>query len=327
MVTSMKIPIVIRFALTAVVLLVAVLVARALWSHYMYSPWTRDGRVRADIVHIAPDVSGLVVQVNVIDNATVKKGDVLFVIDRVRYQNAVDQALANLNAARSAARAAGANLSAAAAAVAQSKSSYDMYVAQYRRREDLNEVISAEDRTNAQSLATTARAAWARARATREQASAGEQQAQAAVAQVQVALAAAQINLDRTEVRAPVDGYVTNLTARVGDYTSPGVARLALIDSHSYWVYGYFEETKLPQVRIGDPVDIRLMSGITDADNPTGADLLANVNPTFNWVRLAQRLPVRVHIDSQHIPVGTVLSAGMTATLIVHPHETRMAGG
>ena len=163
----MKIPILIRFALTAAVLLVAVLVARALWSHYMYSPWTRDGRVRADIVRIAPDVSGLVVQVNVIDNATVKKGDVLFVIDRVRYQNAFDQAATNLNAARAAARAAAANLSAADAAVAQSRSSYDMYVVQSKRREDLNEVISAEDRTNAQSLATTARAAWARARATR----------------------------------------------------------------------------------------------------------------------------------------------------------------
>jgi multidrug resistance efflux pump len=341
MVTAMKIPVRIRFTLTAAVLLASALVARALWSHYMYSPWTRDGRVRADIVRIAPDVSGLVVQVNVIDNATVKKGDVLFVIDRVRYQNAFDQAATNLNAARAAARAAAANLSAADAAVAQSRSSYDMYVAQSKRREDLNEVISAEDRTNAQSMAATARAGWVRAQAAREQASASEQQAQAAVAQAQVAQGAAQINLDRTEVRASVDGYVTNLTARVGDYASPGVARLALIDSHSYWIYGYFEETKLPQVRIGDPVDIRLMSGgahlkgyvesiargITDADNPTGADLLANVNPTFNWVRLAQRLPVRVHIDSQHIPVGTVLSAGMTATLIVHPGEARVPAG
>jgi multidrug resistance efflux pump len=145
MVTPMKIPTLIRFTLTAAVLLVA----RALWSHYMYSPWTRDGRVRADIVRIAPDVSGLVVQVNVIDNATVKKGDVLFVIDRVRYQNTFDQAATNLDAARAAARAAAANLSAADAAVAQSRSSYDMYVDQSKRREDLNEVVSAEDRTNA----------------------------------------------------------------------------------------------------------------------------------------------------------------------------------
>jgi multidrug resistance efflux pump len=338
---SINLPNLVRFAVTAVALLVAVLVTRALWSHYMYSPWTRDGRVRADIVRIAPDISGLVVQVNVIDNATVKKGDVLFVIDRIRYQNALDQAAANLSAARAAADAARANISAAAAAEAQSKSSYEMYVAQARRREDLHEVISAEDRTNAESMATSARAAWLRAQAAQDQASASEQQARAAVAQAQVALAAAQINLDRTRVLAPVDGYITNLTVRVGDYASAGAARMALIDSHSYWIYGYFEETKLPQVRIGDPVEIRLMSGgarlhgtvesiargITDADNPTAADLLADVNPTFNWVRLAQRLPVRVRIDTQHIPLGTVLWAGMTATLIVHPHKGSLAAG
>jgi multidrug resistance efflux pump len=338
-VTSVKLPILVRFAVTAVALLAAVLVARALWAHYMYSPWTRDGRVRAEIVHIAPDISGLVVQVNVIDNATVKKGDVLFVIDRIRFQNAADQAGANLNAARAAADAASANTSAAVAAVAQSQSNYEMYVAQSKRREDLHEVISAEDRTNAESMATSARAALLRAQATQEQAIASEHQARAAVAQAQVALAAAHINLDRAEVRAPVDGYITNLDVRVGDYASAGASRMALIDSHSYWIYGYFEETKLPQVRIGDPVEIRLMSGgahlqgtvesiargITDADNPTGADLLADVNPTFNWVRLAQRLPVRVRIDRQHIPIGTVLWAGMTATLIVHPHKPTLA--
>jgi len=152
-----------------------------------------------------------------------------------------------------------------------------------------------------------------------------------------VELAAAQLNLDRTEVRAPVDGYVTNLDIRVGDYANTGTPRLALIDSHSYWIYGYFEETKLPTVHVGDKVDIRLLAGgarltgtvesiargITDADNPTGADLLSDVNPTFNWVRLAQRVPVRVKIDADHLPVGTVLAAGMTATLIVRPAQAR----
>jgi multidrug resistance efflux pump len=336
-VNPMKIPALIRFALTAVVLLIAILVAHALWKHYMYSPWTRDGRVRAEIVRIAPDVTGLVTQVNVIDNQTVKKGDLLFVIDRARYQDAVDLARANLAAAQAAAHAAAANIDAATAGAAQSKSNFDMYAAQSSRREQLNDVVSAEDRANAQSAATAARAGFNRAQASREQASAGQQQAQAAVTQAQVALASAQLNLDRTEVRAPVDGYVTNLSVRVGDYASVGVPRLALIDSHSYWVYGYFEETKLPQVHVGDSVDIRLMSGgvrlkgtvesiargITDAAAPVGTDLLANVNPTFNWVRLAQRVPVRVRIDTEHMPAGTVLAAGMTATLIVHPHEAR----
>ena len=336
----MKIALPIRFVLTAVVLLAAVLLTHTLWSHYMYSPWTRDGRVRAEIVRIAPDVAGLVSQVNVIDNQAVKKGDLLFVIDRVRYQNAFDQARANLYAAQAALRAAVANTGAMQAGAAQSKASYDMYVAQSARRENINDVISIEDRSNAKSAAVTARAAWVRAQATRVQASESEQLSSAAVTQSEVAVAAAQLNLDRTEVRAPVDGYVTNLDVRVGDYASTGVPRLALIDSHSYWIYGYFEETKLAQVRIGDRVDISLMSGmrlegtvesiargITDADNPTGSDLLANVNPTFNWVRLAQRLPVRVRIDAEHLPEGTVLAAGMTATLIVRPHRDRAASG
>ncbi|HEY0197537.1 MAG TPA: HlyD family secretion protein [Rhodanobacter sp.] len=331
----MKTQSLLRFLITAAAVAVALLLGHALWKHYLYAPWTRDGRVRAEVVRIAPDVTGLVAQVNVRDNQVVKKGDPLFVIDRARYQDAVDLARANLAAAEAAARAAGANIDVAVAGAAQSKSSYEMYVAQSNRRQQLSDVISAEDRANAESAATAARAGLNRAQAGKEQAGAVRQQALAAVTQATVALAAAQLNLDRTEVRAPVDGYVTNLAVRVGDYANTGVPRLALIDSHSFWIYGYFEETKLPRVHVGDTVDIRLMSGsvalhgtvesiargITDVDNPTGTDLLADVNPTFNWVRLAQRVPVRVHIDTEHVPAGTVLAAGMTATLVVHPHE------
>jgi len=330
----MKLSTLIRFAVTAIVVLVAALVGHTMWKHYMYSPWTRDGRVRAEIVRIAPDVAGLVTDVRVIDNQTVKKGDILFVVDRARYENAVAQAKANLNAAEAAARAAGASINAASAGAEQSKANYEMYQAQSERRQKLiNNVISAEDKANAVAAANAAKAGWQQTLASTKQASAAQQQSLAAVAQAQVELASAQLNLDRTEVLAPVDGFVTNLDVRVGDYANAGTPRLALIDSHSYWIYGYFEETKLPGLRIGDPVDIRLMSGgvqfkgsvesiargITDADNPTGSDLLADVNPTFNWVRLAQRVPVRVKIDTDRLPVGTVLSAGMTATLIVHP--------
>jgi multidrug resistance efflux pump len=330
----MKLSTLIRFAVTAIVVLVAALVGHTMWKHYMYSPWTRDGRVRAEIVRIAPDVAGLVTDVRVIDNQTVKKGDILFVVDRARYENAVAQAKANLNAAEAAARAAGASINAASAGAEQSKANYEMYQAQSERRQKLiNNVISAEDKANAAAAANAAKAGWQQTLASTKQASAAQQQSLAAVAQAQVELASAQLNLDRTEVLAPVDGFVTNLDVRVGDYANAGTPRLALIDSHSYWIYGYFEETKLPGLRIGDPVDIRLMSGgvqfkgsvesiargITDADNPTGSDLLADVNPTFNWVRLAQRVPVRVKIDTDHLPAGTVLSAGMTATLIVHP--------
>jgi multidrug resistance efflux pump len=330
----MKIASLIRFVVTALVVLLAAIVGHALWKHYMYSPWTRDGRVRAEIVRIAPDVSGLVTDVRVIDNQTVKKGDLLFVVDKARYVNAVAQAEANLNAAEAAARAAGASINAAAAGAQQSRANFEMYEAQSERRQKLiNNVISAEDKANAMAAANAAKAGWQQSQASTKQASASQQQSLAAVAQAQVEVASAQLNLDRTEVRAPVDGYITNLDVRVGDYATAGAARLALIDSHSYWIYGYFEETKLPGLRIGDLVDIRLMSGgirlkgsvesiargITDADNPTGTDLLADVNPTFNWVRLAQRVPVRVRIDAANLPAGTVLAAGMTATLVVHP--------
>jgi len=329
----MKIASLFRFVLTAAVVVLALLLGHALWKHYLYSPWTRDGRVRADVVRVAPDVSGLVSAVPVRDNQFVHKGDVLFVIDQARFRNAMAQAQANLAAAEAGARAAGANISAASAGAAARRAEYEMYAAQSERRERIGDVISLEDRNDAAATASAARASWRQAQASGHQASAAREQAAAAVEQAQVALDRAALDLARTEVRAPVDGYVTNLDLRVGDYAAAGAARVALVDSHSYYLYGYFEETKLPQLRVGDAVDIRLMAGgvplkgtitgiargITDRDNPAGADGLADVNPTFNWVRLAQRVPVRVAIDTDHLPENTVLAAGMTATIEVHP--------
>lgn len=329
----MKNTLYIRVAITAFFVLIAAIIGYGLWRHYMYSPWTRDGRIRANVVRIAPDVSGLVTAVNVVDNQLVKKGDVLFVIDRPRYEDAAEQAKANLAVAQAALAAAQANIDAAKAGTTQSKATFAMYEAQSKRRQSLKDVVSNEDLANSRATADAARAAWEKARAGEEQAAAAQLQAQASVKQAQAALATAELNLQRTEVRAPVDGYITNLLVRVGDYASAGAPRLALIDNQSFWVDGYFEETKLPHLHVGDPVDIRLMSGgvhlngtvegvargIGGAVDPTGNDLLANINPTFNWVRLAQRVPVRVRIDTDHMPVGTVLVAGQTATLIVHP--------
>ena len=326
-----------RFLITAVVVVIALLLGHALWRHYLYAPWTRDGRVRAEVVRIAPDVSGLVTRVAVLDNQTVHKGDVLFTIDPDRYKYAVAQAEANLAAAEASTRAAGANIHAAQAAASARKTEFEMRQEQARRRQQLSDVIAKESRTDAASAAEAARAAWQQAQASGSQASAAREQALAAVEQAQVALDTARLNLARTDVRAPTDGYVTNLDVRVGDYAAVGSPRLALIDSHSYYIYGYFEETKLPQLRIGDPVDIRLMAGgvhlkgtitgiargIGDRDNPTGSDLLSNVNPTFNWVRLAQRVPVRIAIDSDHLPANLVLAAGMTATIEVQPDTGR----
>jgi len=325
-----------RFLFTAVVVVIATVLGHALWKHYLYSPWTRDGRVRADVVQIAPDVAGLVATVPVHDNQFVHKGDVLMTIDRDRYILALQQAEANLAVAEASARAAGAGAAAAAAAIAGSKAEYEMYQAQAQRRLKMPEqsVISAEDRQNAVAAANNAQAGLQQAQASHQQASAAAQQALAAVQQAQVQVDLAKLNLQRTEVRAPANGYVTNLDVRVGDYAAAGAARMALVDSHSYYIYGYFEETKLPQLLVGDPVDIRLMAGgvhlkgritgiargITDSDNPTGANLLADVNPTFNWVRLAQRVPVRIAIDTAALPKGMVLAAGMTATIEVKPH-------
>jgi multidrug resistance efflux pump len=331
----MKIQSILRFLITAVVVVAAALLGHALWRHYMYSPWTRDGRVRAEVVRIAPDVAGLVTHVAVIDNQVVHKGDLLFSIDQERFRNAVAQAEANLTASEASARAAGANIHAAVASAAARKAEYDMRAEQSLRRQRLGDVIPQEARTDAVSTANSARATWQQAQASGNQASAAREQAQAAVEQAQVALDRAKLDLERTEVRAPVDGYVTNLDIRVGDYAATGSPRLALIDSHSYYIYGYFEETKLPHLRIGDPVQIRLMSGgvhlkgsisgvahgITDRDNPTGSDLLADVNPTFNWVRLAQRVPVRIEIDTSTLAADTVLAAGMTATIEVQPRD------
>mgnify|MGYP001546981069 CR=1 FL=1 len=280
---------IIGFIATALIAVLAVAIGRTLWVHYMDEPWTRDGRVRAEIVNVAPDVSGAVVDLPIADNMFVKKGQVLMRIDPAHYRVAVEQA---------------------EAAVAARKAQWQMRRADAARRADMDSlVVSKENRENATSAASSAEALYRQAVA---------------------ALDAAKLNLSRTTVVSPVDGYVTNLSVFRGDYANAGTPKLAIVDSHSFWVYGYFEETKLPRVRIGDKTEIRLMSGgvlkghvesishgIYDRDNPQSRELVADVNPTFNWVRLAQRVPVRIHIDK--IPDGLVLAAGTTCTVIVSP--------
>jgi RND family efflux transporter MFP subunit len=278
-----------RFLVTALIFLAAIFLAWSLWQHYMVSPWTRDGRVRADVVNIAPDVAGQVVDLPVRDNQLVHKGVLLMQIDPAHYQLALQQAEAS---------------------VAARKADLDMRRAQARRRADLDSlVVSRENREDAGS-----------------QVAGAEAQYQVAVAQRD----SARLNLDRTKVYAPVDGYITNLSVRRGDYASAGVAKIAIIDSHSFWVYGYFEETKLPYVAVGDKAKIQLINGATlrghvdsisrgiyDRDNPQSRELLADVNPTFNWVRLAQRIPVRIQIDE--VPKDVLLAAGLTCTVTLEP--------
>ena len=272
---------------TLLVLALAIWIGRTLWEHYMNTPWTRDGRVRADIINVAADVNGYVVGVPVKDNQLVKKGDVLLEIDPEHYEIMVKQAQS---------------------LVASRKATWEMRTVNAHRRADMDSlVISRENRDDASNIADSALADY-----------------QHALAQ----LDAAQLNLKRTKVLATVDGYVTNLNVHRGDYARVGDPKMAVIDQDSFWVYGFFEETKLPHIRVGDKADLQMMSGevlkghvesisrgIYDRDNPESRELVADVNPTFNWVRLAQRVPVRIHIDE--IPDGFLLAAGTTCTVIV----------
>jgi RND family efflux transporter MFP subunit len=277
---------------TGLVVLLALLLAWALWWHYFRSPWTRDGRVRVEVVNIAAQISGEVVALPVVDNQRVKKGDVLFEIESVDYKLALAQAEALVQSRQD------------QAAIAQQDA---------ERREKLGaQAVSAEERNTSRSSYQQAQAAYASAVAQRDQ---------------------ARVNLDRTVIRSPVNGYVTNLTLRVGDYATPGQSKLTVVDSDSFWIAGYFEETKLPRIHEGDYAHIRLMGwgpevaghvesvsrGISDTNSEVDALGLANVNPIFTWVRLAQRIPVRIHID--RVPKKVVIAAGQTCTIVIDDHR------
>ena len=279
-----------RYLITAGAIFVAFLLGWALWWHYLRSPWTRDGRVRAEVVDIAAEISGKVIDLKVVDNQLVKKGDILFEIDPVDYQLAETQA----------------------EAAVQSRQ-YDAQVAEEdsERRQKLGaEAVSAEERNTSKSSAHVAEAAY--------------QAAQAALNQ-------AKVNLDRTVIRSPVNGYVTNLTLRVGDYATPGQTKLTVVDSDSFWIAGYFEETKLPRIQEGDYAHVRLMGwrqeiaghvesvsrAISDTNSKNDPLGLADVSPIFTWVRLAERIPVRIHID--HVPDNVRIAAGQTCTIAINP--------
>jgi multidrug resistance efflux pump len=277
-----------RVVLTLVLVAAGCVGGYELWNYYLFSPWTRDARVQADIVNIAPDVAGFVTDLRVKDNQFVHKGDVLLVIDRERYTRA---------------------LAMADATVAARKADMDNAGQQAARRAKLTTIAISDDaRQTAILSANSAAATYQQALADRS---------------------TAQLNLDRTVLRAPVNGIVTNLTLVVGQYASVGTKLMALIDSDSYRVTGYFEETKMPAIKVGEQAEIYLLDGspalrghvvsiargITDRDNLNGPELLVNPNPTFEWVRLAQRIPVRIHIDN--VPEGVLVSSGMTATVVL----------
>jgi RND family efflux transporter MFP subunit len=266
-----------------------------LWTYYEKEPWTRDGRVRAEVVYVAPDVSGLVSEVLVHDNQRVRKGEVLFRIDRDRFELALRHAEATL----------------AGRAAALEVASKDLV--RYRALDVKNNLaVSKQQLENVTGQQAQARAAYEQALVERD---------------------LAKLNLKRSEVRASVNGAMTNFELRPGTYVTAGKGVAALIDDDSLHIDGYFEETKLPLIHVGDPVAVHLMGenrdlsgrvegvarGIEDRERNSGANLLANVNPTFNWVRLAQRIPVRIALD--HPPSDILLVAGRTATVVVNPEK------
>jgi len=268
----------------------AVGLGQAMWDAYMGAPWTRDGTVRVYVVTMAPEVAGRIVELPVKDNQFVHKGDLLMVIDPTDYKIAV-----SLNEA----------------AVQQAQANALNAERESKRRQELTTLaVTVEEKQTFASNSVAVQAQYQQAVAKLEQ---------------------ARVNLQRTEIRSPVNGWVTNLLAQLGDYANVGTNVISVVDADSFWVDGYFEEINLEPIRVGDPAEVRLMGyrqiirghvdsiarAINVANAQPNGQGLANVNPIFTWVRLAQRIPVRVHIDE--VPEGVVLAAGMTATVEIDP--------
>ncbi|CAB3769948.1 efflux RND transporter periplasmic adaptor subunit [Paraburkholderia humisilvae] len=278
--------------LTLVSTLVAAVVLWKVIDYYMFSPWTRDGRVRADIVQVAPDISGWITDIRIIDNQPVKRGQVLFVIDEARYQLAYREAVATL---------------------AQRRATYDEARREDVRNGQLGNLVALE---------------------VAQQSHARVEEARAQMDLAKVAVDTAQLNLHRTAIVSPVDGYVNDRAPRLNEYATAGRAVLSIVDAHSFRVDGYFEETKMRHIRVGQQVDIVVMgepkllrghvvsivAGIEDRDRTISPqNLLPNVDPAFSWVRLAQRIPVRVALDE--VPPDFQMISGRTATVLIRGPE------
>ena len=274
-----------RLVATLAMVALAAFLGNHLWHYYMEAPWTRDARVRSEVTQLAADVSGLISEVTVQDNQKVHKGELLFRIDPARYELAVELAQANLQSTR---------------------------LLMEQKQRDANRA------TRLQS---------AMSQAAKEQAIADAQVANANYRQAEVQLEQARLDLARTAVHAPCDGYITNLDLHVGAYLHAGTPVMAIVNADAFYVAGYFEETRLARIQPGDKVEIHLMGqsqlvtghvtsisrGIQDRELTSCSGQLANVNPTFQWVRLAQRIPVRIELDP--LPTGVQLVAGQTASV------------
>lgn len=283
---------VVPLILTGLAVLAAAVMTWAMWQAYMASPWTRDGTVRAYVVTLAPEVAGRIAELPAADNQFVHRGDLLMVLDPTDYAIAVSSAQAN---------------------VEQAKATMENDQLKAQRREELTTLSTSVEQKQVYVTAAIVSAA----------------SYQTALAQ----LGQAKVNLGRTRIVSPVNGWVTNMQAQLGDYATVGARNISIVNADSFWVDGYFEETNVQAIQDGDPARVRLMGsrtplqghveGVSHAINVSNAQAdsagLANVNPVFTWVRLAQRIPIRIHLDA--VPQGVRLVAGQTATVQIDPRH------
>jgi len=352
-----------KYLLTGAVVLIAFVAILFKYWDYVTNPWTRDGQVRAQVIQITPRVSGPIVKLPIKDNQLVKAGDLLFEIDPRTFEADLDQARAQLDetgnnyqALVQQVEAAKATVDVSRAAISQAKSSIkemestiEKNEAEYDRQKELlprkatsqkavdrakaSYEISIEQRKTAVAALAQARASLLESEAQLAEAKANLGAAGEANALIRAARAAvrqAELNLEFTQVRAPVDGYVTNLNLRLGSQAVANQPALALVDVKSFWVDGFFKETSIGNIRQGDKAVVTLMTypdtplkgyvdslgwGIAQQDGSTGFELLPNISPTFEWIRLAQRVPVRIHLTN--VPDEVELRVGTTCSVLV----------
>jgi multidrug resistance efflux pump len=334
---------IVPFLITAATVALAGLLGWTMWGAYMGAPWTRDAAVRAYVVMMAPEVEGRIDELHVVDNKYVHKGDLLMAIDSTNYTIAFNQAEATVQQAQASVQNVDAQMVVQQAQIGANQGLLDLaqaalvFAQQQATRYGTLAKSGSGSVESAQQYASQLHQREAAVQSAQENLNLSQRQveslkaqrmsAEANLAQAKAQLHQAQVNLERTRILSPVDGYVTNLLVQRGDYVHAGVNAIAVVDASSFWVDGYFEETNLASIHVGDAAQVKLMGysqivrghvdsiarAIDVANAQPNNQGVATVNPIFTWVRLAQRIPVRIHVDE--VPPGVVLSAGMTATV------------
>ena len=352
-----------RYLFTATIVAIAVSLIVFKYQDYVKNPWTRDGQVRAEVIQITSRVSGPIVNLPIRDNQFVKAGDLLFEIDPRTFQASLDQARAELDETGDSVQAlerqvemAQAGVNASKAAIAQAQSTIDqLHATIIKNKSEYNRKLELlPKKATSQRSVESAKASYDVSLQKKISAEAGLRQSHAALAESQANLAEAQaqlgavgdsnaqvrksaaavrqaeLNLEFTQVKAPVDGYITNLNLRLGSQAVANQAVLALVDVNSYWINGFFKENTIAGIRSGDSAMVTLMTypdtplegqvdsigwGIAQQDGSTGPELLPSISPTFEWIRLAQRVPVRIHLTN--VPDTIQLRVGTTCSVLV----------